>query len=69
MGLFVDVNQQTVNVNNTTVIHRTKNGAVIICPDCKGLGTGEIIPGYCNSYGDSCIRCKGGGAIEVRVIK
>lgn len=70
MGLFTDVNQnQEVNIEKSPVVVKTtKNGGIIVCPICDGSGE-YWHPDYGYTTGDKCDRCKGGGAIEVKVIR
>ena len=68
MGLLTDVNQNVdIDVpGSTVVIRKTKKGALIVCPLCRGIGrTSELDPNYGYEMQGECPRCHGGGCIEV----
>lgn len=74
MGLFTDVvqNTKTVVEASAVVIRKTRRGAVIVCPECKGIGKTEEAYwdyGTKSDYPQVCPKCNGGGAVEVYVVK
>ena len=72
MGILSDFNNQETNIeSNPVVIKSTRNGALIVCPRCKGDKTETIT--YDDYAGREdivlCERCNGGGVVRLRVIE
>ncbi len=69
MGLFTDVNQK-VNIEGDkrpVVLKSTKNGGIIVCPECGGTGKSQDYPDYGYKIKQPCDRCKGKGAVKLSI--